>query len=157
MFSADELFHTCARLGISLSPPPAPVANYIPYSFDGNILWISGQLPFVDGKVILTGLVGGIVDPLEAASAAKIAAVNLLSQVYVFLSQNNRSVKGCIRLGGFIASVPTFTGHSLVMNGASDLIADALAPHGRHTRTSIGVASLPLGAAVEVEGQFLIG
>jgi enamine deaminase RidA (YjgF/YER057c/UK114 family) len=156
MFNADELFHVCARLGISLSLPPAPVANYVPYNFDGSILWISGQLPFVDGKISCTGIVGDTVDPTDAAVGAKVASINLLSQLHNFLIQNNRQVKGCLRLGGFIASVPKFTGHSLVMNGASDIIASALAPHGRHARTSIGVASLPLGASVEVEGQFLI-
>lgn len=145
-----------AKLGITLPVPAAPVANYIAYNIVGNLLVVSGQIPFVDGKVAFTGKVGAGLSVEQGQEAARICFINLVAQVKAACGGDLDRVKRVVRLGGFIAAGPDFTQHALVMNGASDLAVAVFGEAGRHARTTIGVPSLPADAAVEVEGMFEI-
>ncbi|NGM22655.1 RidA family protein [Roseomonas stagni] len=145
-----------AKLGITLPVPAAPVANYIAYNIVGNLLVVSGQIPFVDGKVAFTGKVGAGLSVEQGQEAARICFINLVAQVKAACGGDLDRVKRVVRLGGFIAAGPDFTQHALVMNGASDLAVAVFGDAGRHARTTIGVPSLPADAAVEVEGMFEI-
>lgn len=144
------------ELGITLPAPVSAVANYVPYVRSGNLVTISGQICFgPDGALAPehAGHVGANVSPEAAKAAAKLAAINLLAQLKAAIGDLDGVVR-CVRLGGFISSTPDFTGQAGVMNGASDLIVAVFGDKGRHARSTIGVAALPLGAAVEVEGLF---
>ncbi len=145
-----------ATLGITLPVPAAPVANYIAYNIVGNLLVVSGQIPFVDGKVAVTGKVGAGVSIEQGQEAARICFINLVAQVKAACGGDLDRVKRVVRLGGFIAAGPDFTQHAVVMNGASDMAVAVFGDAGRHARTTIGVPSLPADAAVEVEGMFEI-
>lgn len=143
-------------LGITLPEPAAPVANYVPFVRSGAQVTISGQVCFgPDGKLAPahTGRVGDEVTPEVAKEAARLCAINVLAQLKAAIGDLDRVLR-CVRLGGFITSAPAFTGHAGVMNGASDLMVEVLGERGRHARTTIGVAGLPLGCAVEVEALF---
>jgi enamine deaminase RidA (YjgF/YER057c/UK114 family) len=146
-----------ADLGITLPKPAAPVATYVPLIVAGSLVIVSGQLPLVDGKVAVTGKLGGGVTLEEGQHAARLCLINVLAQLEAGLPGGLASVKQVVRLGGFIAATPEFSQHAVVMNGASDLTVAAFGEIGRHARSTIGVASLPLGAAVEVEGMFWLG
>lgn len=145
-------------LGITLPQPAAPVANYVPAVVAGNLLVISGQLALgADGKLAPehTGKVGGNVTEADAKAAARICAINLLAQAKAVLGDLSR-IERCIRLGGFFNTAPGFAAIAPLMNGASDLIVEVLGDKGRHARSTIGVAEVPLGSAVEVEAMFLV-
>lgn len=147
------------ELGITLPSPAVPVANYVPFVRSGSLLTISGQVCLgPDGKIAPEhlGKVGAEVSPETARAAARLCAINVLAQVNAALGSLD-GVRRCIRLGGFIASAPDFTGQAAVMNGASDLMVDILGEAGRHARSTVGVAGLPLGASVEVEALFEVG
>jgi enamine deaminase RidA (YjgF/YER057c/UK114 family) len=146
-----------ADLGITLPTPMPPVATYVPVSIAGNLVTVSGQLPAVDGKVAVTGKLGQNVSLEEGQHAARLCLINVLAQLNAALPNGLDSITKVIRLGGFIAATPEFSQHAVVMNGASDLAVAAFGDLGRHARSTIGVASLPLDAAVEVEGLFWIG
>ncbi len=145
-----------AELGIALSTPMAPLANYVPYVVTGRLVFVSGQLPAVDGTVAVTGKVGEGVDIERGQHAARLCFVNLLAQLRGACGGDLGRVRRVVRLGGFIASPPGFTQHAAVMNGASDLAVAVFGEAGRHARSTIGVPALPLDAAVEVEGMFEI-
>jgi enamine deaminase RidA (YjgF/YER057c/UK114 family) len=145
------------ELGITLPTPAAPVATYVPVVIAGSIAIVSGQLPLVDGKLAVTGKLGYTVSIEEGQHAARICLINVFAQLAAALPNGLLSIKQIIRLGGFIAAAPEFTQHAVVMNGASDLAVAAFSDAGRHARSTIGVSSLPLDAAVEVEGMFLLG
>lgn len=149
MSAAEKL----KALGINLPQPAAAIAAYVPYVRTGNLLFISGQLPLRDGKVTQTGLLGKDVSIDQGKEAAHISAINLLAQVQAAAGSLDK-VKRVVRLGGFIAATPDFADHPKVMNGASELMEAVFGEIGRHARTTIGVSSLPLAAAVEVEGLF---
>jgi enamine deaminase RidA (YjgF/YER057c/UK114 family) len=144
------------ELGIALPPAAAPVANYVPFVRMDNLVVVSGQICLgPDGKIAdrHKGKLGAGV-PLEAGQeAARLCAINLLAQMRAALGDLEAIVR-CVRLGGFINAVPTFAGLAPVMNGASDLMVEVLGDAGRHARSTIGVAELPLDACVEVEGMF---
>ena len=143
-----------ADLGITLGTPAAPVANYVGFVRSGNRLIVSGQLCFgPDGKLAAVGKLGGTVSIEDGQKAARQCAVNLLAQIKVALGDLDK-VQRVVRLGGFINAMPDFLESPKVMNGASDLMVTAFGDRGRHARTTIGVAVLPLDAAVEVEGTF---
>ena len=144
-----------AELGIELPRATPPVANYVPYVVAGDLVFISGQLPAIDGKVAWTGKVGAAVSIEEAAKACRQSFVNLLVHLKAATGDLDRVVQ-VVRLGGFIAAGPDFTQHAAAMNGASNLAVEVFGDRGRHARTTIGVPSLPLDAAVEVEGVFRI-
>jgi enamine deaminase RidA (YjgF/YER057c/UK114 family) len=142
------------ELGITIATPAAPVANYVGYVRTGNLLVISGQICFGgDGKLVAAGKLGAGVSIEDGQKAARACAVNLLAQLKAALGDLDK-VARVIRLGGFINSAPTFLDGPKVMNGASDLMVAVFGDKGRHARTTVGVAALPLDAAVEVEGMF---
>jgi enamine deaminase RidA (YjgF/YER057c/UK114 family) len=143
-----------ADLGITLPKPMAPVATYVPVTIAGNLVIVSGQLPAIDGKVAVTGKLGAGVSLEEGQHAARLCLINVLAQLQTALPGGLESIGKVLRLGGFIAAAPDFSQHAVVMNGASDLTVAAFGEAGRHARSTIGVASLPLDAAVEVEGIF---
>jgi enamine deaminase RidA (YjgF/YER057c/UK114 family) len=147
---------TLKTMGIVLPSPAAPVANYVPFVRTGNLVIISGQLCLgTDGKLADAhkGKLGAEVSMEAGQEAARLCAVNLLAQLRAAIGDLDRVVR-CVRLGGFINAIPTFAQLAPVMNGASDLMVAALGDKGRHARSTIGVAELPLDASVEVEGMF---
>lgn len=139
-----------AELGITLPEPPAAVASYVPTVESGSHLWVSGQLPIRDGALARTGLVGADVSTEDAASDARQCAINLLAQLRAALGSLDR-VKRVVKLQVFVASAPGFAMQPLVANGASDLLVEVFGDAGRHARSAIGVAMLPLNAPVEVD------
>ena len=143
-----------ADLGIELPKPAAPVANYVPFVRTGNFMVVSGQLCLdADGKLVAKGQLGGAVSIEEGQKAARACALNLLAQIKAALGDLDKIAR-VVRLGGFINSAVGFADGPKVMNGASDLMVEVFGDKGRHARTTVGVASLPADAAVEVEGLF---
>ncbi|MGL4496583.1 MAG: RidA family protein [Beijerinckiaceae bacterium] len=146
------------NLGITLPAAAAPVANYVPWVITGNALVISGQLAFgPDGKLdpAHTGKLGGAVTADAGRAAARLCAINVLAQAKSALSDLER-ISRCVRLGGFINAMPDFAALPAIMNGASDLMVAVLGDRGRHARSTVGVAELPMDCAVEVEAWFEI-
>lgn len=151
--TADEKL---AALGISLPTPAAPVANYVPFALSPPLLVISGQLPLGSNSKIdpaHTGKLGLAVSRDAGRDAARLCAINILAQAKAALG-DLECIKRCLRLGGFINATPDFADLAAVMNGASDLIVEVLGERGRHARSTVGVAALPLNCAVEVEAIF---
>jgi len=146
-----------ADLGITLPKPMPPVATYVPVTIAGSLVIVSGQLPAIDGKVAVTGKLGAGVTIDEGQHAARLCLINVLAQLEAAIPGGLTKITRVLRLGGFIAATPDFSAHATVMNGASDLTVAAFGEAGRHARSTIGVASLPLDAAVEVEGIFWLG
>ena len=147
------------ELGITLPDTPAPVANYVPYTISGNQIIISGQVSIEDGKLV-SGLLGDTMTVEDGARAARLCGLNLIAQLNKACREAGKSlddIQRVLRLGGFVASTPEFTDHPKVINGASDLMVEIFGERGRHARAAVGVAALPLGAAVEVDGLFEIG
>ena len=138
-----------AELGITLPDAPAPAANYVPYVISGNMLFVSGQISALKGRL------GDDLAVEAGAEAARGCGLSLLAQAKAALGSLDR-VKRVVRLGGFIACTPDFTQHAVVMNGASDLAVEVFGEAGRHARSTIGVPSLPGDAAVEVEAMIEI-
>ena len=138
-----------AELGIKLPDAPAAVANYVPCIQTGNLVMTAGQLPLVDGNVVLPGKVGGELTSDQGAEAAKLAVINGLAQIKAMVGDLSRVVR-VLRVEGFVQSAVGFQGQSVVMNGASDFIAEVFGDAGRHTRTAIGVSELPLNAACQI-------
>jgi enamine deaminase RidA (YjgF/YER057c/UK114 family) len=143
-----------AAQGITLHEPPAPVANYVGFVRTGNLLFVSGQVCVnPEGKLIAKGKLGAGVTVEQGYEAAKGCGINLLAQVKAALGDLDKVVR-VVRLGGFVNSAPDFLDGPKVLNGASDLMVAAFGDKGRHARTTVGVASLPSDAAVEVEAVF---
>jgi enamine deaminase RidA (YjgF/YER057c/UK114 family) len=138
------------ELGLKLPDAPQPVANYVPYLISGDQLFISGQVAKDDSGRVLTGLLGSNVSVEDGKIAARQAALSLLAQAKAALGDLGRVVH-VLRLTGFVASTPEFSEHPAVINGASDLLVAVLGDAGRHTRSAVGVASLPLGTCVEID------
>lgn len=145
-----------ASLNIILPTPPQVLANYIPYAIAGNMVVISGQLPVKEGEIAFKGKVGKDLSLEDGQAAARQCAINILTQLKAACEGDLTRVKQCIRLGGFVNCGSDFIDQSRVINGASDLMVEVFGDAGRHARAAIGVTSLPLGAAVEVEATFLI-
>lgn len=137
------------ELGIRLPQVAAPVAAYVPAVQTGSLVFTSGQLPFVDGGLRHTGKVGGSVDPDVAAHEAGVCALNALAAIDALVGLD--SVRRVVRVVGYVASSEGFTGQPQVVNGASELLGRIFGEAGRHARSAVGVAELPLGAPVEVE------
>ena len=151
---AGQIEMKLAELGITLPTPMAPVANYVPYVQTGNLVVVSGQVPAVDGKIAITGKLGYGVSTERGREAARLCFINVLVHLKAACNGDLDRVRRVVRLGGFIACAPEFTDQAQVMNGASDLAVAVFGDNGRHARTTIGVSSLPIDAAVEVEGMF---
>ena len=140
--------------GITLPEPRAAMANYVGFVRTGNLLFVSGQICFnAEGKLIAKGKCGAGVTVEQGTAAARGCAINVLAQIKAALGDLDKVVR-VVRLGGFINSAPDFLDGPKVMNGASDLMVAAFGDKGRHARTTVGVAALPLDAAVEVEAAF---
>ncbi|MCB7136284.1 RidA family protein [Cellulosimicrobium marinum] len=142
-----------AGLGLSLPDVAAPVAAYVPAVRTGRYVHTSGQLPFVDGALPATGKVGegdGLVPPDDAADLARVCALNALAAVHALVGNLDQVVR-VVKVVGFVASDPSFTGQPGVVNGASTLLGDVFGDAGVHARSAVGVAVLPLDAPVEVE------
>ena len=143
-----------AAQGVVLHQPPSPVANYVGFVRTGNLLFVSGQVCVdPEGKLIAKGKLGAGVTVEQGNAAARGCAINLLAQIKAALGDLDKVVR-VVRLGGFVNSAPDFLDGPKVLNGASDLMVAAFGDKGRHARTTVGVASLPADAAVEVEGMF---
>jgi len=138
------------ELGISIPDVAKPVASYIPSSIAGNLVFTAGQLPFIDGKLPATGKVGADVDATEAAAMARTAVLNALAAVETSIGSIDRITR-IVKLVVFVASTPDFTGQPGVANGASDTLVEIFGDLGRHARSAVGVAVLPLDAPVELE------
>lgn len=141
-------------LGITLPDAPAPVAAYVPFVIDGKTLIVSGQLPLWNGEKRHLGRLGDTVDVAEGKEAAKLCALNILSQARAACDGDLDRISRCLRLGGFVASAPEFTDQPAVINGASELMLAVFGDAGRHARAAVGVAALPFGVSVEVEATF---
>jgi enamine deaminase RidA (YjgF/YER057c/UK114 family) len=144
-----------AEMGVTLPEAPAPAANYVPWVIAGDLVIVSGQISIWDGQLI-TGKLGADMDVAAGQAAARVCAINLLTQVKAACGGDLDRLDRVIRLGGFVNATPDFTAHPQVVNGASDFMAEALGEAGRHARAAVGCASLPMGVAVEVEGMFRI-
>nr|WP_247827121.1 RidA family protein [Arthrobacter antioxidans] len=139
-----------ADLGITLPAVVPPVASYVPAVVSGNHVYTSGQLPFIDGKLPASGKVGAGVDAATATTLASICAVNALAAIKSEIGDLERITR-IVKVVGFVASDPSFTGQPGVINGASDLLGTVLGDAGVHARSAVGVAVLPLDSPVEVE------
>jgi enamine deaminase RidA (YjgF/YER057c/UK114 family) len=139
-----------AALGLTLPPVAVPVAAYVPAVRTGNYVYTSGQLPFVDGKLPGTGKVGDAVTPQDAASFARTAALNALAAA-ASVAGGLDAIARVVKVTCFVASAPGFTGQAQVANGASELLIEVLGDAGRHARSAVGMAVLPLDTPVEVE------
>jgi enamine deaminase RidA (YjgF/YER057c/UK114 family) len=151
---AETVESRLSALGITLPKAAAAVANYVPVTRTGNLAFVSGQLPMVDGKMVWTGRLGEALDIGEGQQAARLCAINVLAQLSNALDGDLNRVTRVVRLGGFVASAENFTAQPQVINGASDLMVDLFGDAGRHARAAVGVNVLPLGASVELEGLF---
>lgn len=141
-------------LQIELPEPSKPGANYVPYLETGNLLFLTGQLCHWNGERLFIGKLGAEFVIEQGQKAARICALNLISQLKVALDGNLDRVARTVRLAGYVNSAPDFHGQSQVMNGASDLFIEVFEEKGRHTRLAVGVSALPYNVAVEVEGVF---
>jgi enamine deaminase RidA (YjgF/YER057c/UK114 family) len=138
-----------AQLGITLPAVAAPVAAYVPAVRTGDQVWTSGQLPFVDGALTVTGKVGAEVSAEEASDLARTAALNALAAVDALVGVDK--ITRVLKIVGFVASAEGFAGQPAVVNGASNLMGEIFGEAGAHARSAVGVAELPLGAPVEIE------
>lgn len=143
-----------SALGITLPTPANPVAAYVATQRAGDLLFVSGQLPRQDGVLLHEGLVGKNVTLEQAQACAKLCGLHILAQVHAAVGLDK--VKQCVKLTGFVASTPDFTQQPVVINGCSQLLIDVLGEQGKHSRSAVGVAALPINAPVEVEAIFQI-
>jgi enamine deaminase RidA (YjgF/YER057c/UK114 family) len=147
---AGECEARLAKLGLTLPPAPAPVASYVPFTRSGNILFVSGQIPLEGGKPTFIGQLGASLTIEEGQAAARLCTLNAFAQLKAAAGDLDR-VRRVLRLVGYVACASDFTDAHKVMNGASELLAEVLGEAGRHARSAVGVAVLPLGVPVEVE------
>ena len=139
-----------AALGLTLPTAAAPVAAYVPAVKTGNLVFTAGQLPVVDGKLVLTGKVGSDVTPEDAKKMAEICALNALAAISLVADIDQ--IEKIVRVGGFVNGIPGFVAIPAVINGASELLIKLFGDvNGKHARTAVGVAELPLNAPVEIE------
>ena len=145
-----------AELGIELPEPSRPGANYVPFTWSGKQLFLTGQLSQWNGERRFIGKLGREFGIEDGRQAARLSALNLISHLRAALDGDLDRMSHCLRLAGYVNSLPSFTDQSKVMDGASDLFVDVFGEAGRHARLAIGVAVLPYDVAVEVEGVFEI-
>jgi enamine deaminase RidA (YjgF/YER057c/UK114 family) len=138
------------QLGLNLPDAPKPVAAYIPAKQTGNLVFTAGQLPMVNGELISKGLLGQDVEIDEANKAARICTLNALAAIKGVIGDLDR-IKQIVRVVGYVGSVPTFTQQPAVVNGASELLLEIFGENGKHARSAVGMAVLPLNASVETE------
>ena len=145
-----------ADLGIELGEPPSPAAAYQPFAVGGGLVYTAGQLPLVDGRLPVTGKLGGELDTAAGAEQARAAAVNVLAVARAAAGGDLSAVR-VVKVTVFVNSTPDFGEQHLVANGASQLLGEVLGDHGVHARSAVGVAALPLNAPVEVEAILQVG
>ena len=143
-----------AELGIEIPPPASPAANYVPFVRSGNLVFVSGQIPMVNGKIEGVGVVGKDLTTDEARKIAEICAKNLIAQAKAACDGDLDKIARVVKLGGFVRCTPDFTEQPEVVNGASDLMVAVFGDKGRHARFAVGTNALPRGVAVEVEAVF---
>ena len=144
------------ELNIQLDEASSPAGSYVPFVISNNLVFISGQLPFINGKLTIKGKVGDSVSLDDGIRMAEACAKALLSQLKSACGGNLNKVKRVVKLGGFVASTPDFIDQPKVINGASDLFVKIFGDKGKHSRFAVGTASLPLNVPVEIEGVFEI-
>ena len=144
------------ELNIELDDASVPAGSYVPYVITNNLVFISGQLPFINGQLTIKGKVGDNVSLDDAVKMSEACAKALLSQLKAACNGNLDKVNKVVKLGGFVASAPNFTDQPKVINGASDLIVNIFGDKGKHSRFAVGVAALPLNVPVEIVGVFEI-
>lgn len=142
-----------ASLQLQLPTVSTPLANYVPCTVAGSLLFVSGQLPYENGKIKIIGQVGASVSEEQGIEAARHCMLNILAQAKAALGSLHK-IKRCVKITGFVSATPEFRAHPKIINGASDLIVEVLGEVGKHARAAVGVCSLPLGAAVKVEAIF---
>jgi enamine deaminase RidA (YjgF/YER057c/UK114 family) len=138
------------ELGYELPAAKAPVANYVPVTRSGNLLYVSGQISSNEQGVV-TGLLGETMNVVQGANAAELAALNVLAQIVHMGGVQLQDIKRILKITVLVASTPDFTEQHLVANGCSNLLVGVLGDNGKHARAAFGVASLPFGAAVEID------
>ena len=148
---AGEVDARLAELGIEVPEAAAPVANYVGYLRSGNLVFVSGQVPLVDGAFKFQGKVGAEFSVEEGQEAARICAINIIAQLKAACGSDLDRVQRIVKLGGFVNSTPEFTDQPKVINGASDLMVAVFGDSGKHTRAAVSAGALPLGVAVEVD------
>lgn len=144
-----------SQLGVTLPDAPAPAANYVPFVQSGDLVFVSGQISNDENGLIL-GKLGATMEVAEGAAAAKRCAINLLAQVKAACGGDLNRLERVVKLTGFVNSTADFTDQPKVINGASDFLVEVLGDAGRHSRSAVSAAALPLGVAVEIEGIFQI-
>jgi enamine deaminase RidA (YjgF/YER057c/UK114 family) len=145
-----EIDARLASLGVELPVAAAPAANYVPFVQSGNLLYISGQLPLENGKLGVTGQLGAGVHTAEGQRAAELCAINLLAQAQAALGDLGRITR-VVKITVLVSSTPDYYEHHLVANGASNMLVGVLGEAGKHARAAVGMAALPLNAAVEID------
>lgn len=151
----SKIEENLSKLGVTLPDAPAPAANYVPYVVDGNTVYVSGQISANDAGLI-TGKLGDGMSVEDGAAAAKSCAISLLAQLKGACGGDIDRLDRVVKLVGFVNSTGDFTDQPKVINGASDFLVEALGEQGRHARSAVSAASLPLGVAVEIEAIFAI-
>jgi len=144
------------ELGVALPTPPAPAANYVPFTVAGNLVFVAGQIPFVNGEIRHKGRLGAELTVEEGRQAARVCALNVLAQAKAACGGDLDRIRRCLKVVGFVACVDGFDRQPEVMNGASDLFVEVLGEAGRHARSAVGANALPRDVAVEVEAIFEI-
>ncbi|MCF8467198.1 MAG: RidA family protein [Sneathiella sp.] len=144
------------ELGINVPQAAAPAANYVPYVQSGNLVFISGQVPFVDGKLTYQGKVGADFTTEEGIACARVCALNIIAQVKAACGGDLDRVVRCVKLGGFVNCTDGFGEQPKVINGASDLMVEVFGDKGRHARFAVGTNALPMNVAVEIDAVFEI-
>ncbi|MFA5952399.1 MAG: RidA family protein [Hyphomicrobium sp.] len=147
---SDKVEARLAELGLALPPAPSPVANYVPYLISGSLLFVSGQVSKAADGTVITGTLGQDATIEQGQEAARLCALNILAQAKAALGTLDR-IGRIVKLTGFVSSTAAFGDQPKVVNGASDLMVAVLGDKGRHTRAAVGVASLPMGSAVEID------
>ena len=148
---AGEVDARLAELGIEVPEAAAPVANYVGYIQSGNLVFVSGQVPLVDGAFKFQGKVGAEFSVEQGQEAARICAINIIAQLKAACGGDLDRVRRIVKLGGFVNSTPEFTDQPKVINGASDLMVAVFGDAGKHTRAAVSAGALPLGVAVEID------
>jgi enamine deaminase RidA (YjgF/YER057c/UK114 family) len=148
---AGEINARLQELGIEVPEPAAPVANYVAYVISGNLIFVSGQLPFQGGDFKFVGKVGGELSVEDGQAAARLCGINIIAQVKQALGGDLDRVTRIVKLGGFVNSTPEFIQQPQVINGVSDLMGEVFGDKGKHARAAVSAGSLPAGVAVEVD------
>ena len=151
---AGQIEARLKELGIELPEATTPAANYIPYVVSGKLVFVSGQITLLNGKIEYIGRVGDEFTIEEGYQAARLCGMNLLTQAKAAAGGDLDKIKRVVKLGGFVNAIPGFTNQPEVINGASDLMVEVLGENGRHARAAVSAGALPRNVAVEIDGIF---